>query len=86
MPLFKINNPEVRNFLLKYIQRNSADQLTSRTNYLPKRYEEALNKIRILRKKENISVSMYETIDTSGKNADSFVIGVLKSNQKLSEN
>jgi hypothetical protein len=27
----------------------------------------------------------YETIDTSGRKGDSFVIGVLKSNQKLSE-
>jgi hypothetical protein len=29
---------------------------------------------------------MYEKFDTSGKEVDSFVIGVLKNNQKFSEN
>jgi hypothetical protein len=38
--LFKINNPEVRNFLLKYTQTNPPDDLTLRKNYLPKCYKE----------------------------------------------
>jgi hypothetical protein len=32
--LFKINNPEVRNFLLKYTQTDPPDESTLRKNYL----------------------------------------------------
>jgi hypothetical protein len=46
--LFKINNLEVRNFLLKYTQTDPPDESTLRKNYLPKCYEETLKKIRVL--------------------------------------
>jgi hypothetical protein len=45
IPLFKINNPEIRNFLLKYTQTDPPDESTLRKNYLAKCYEETLNKI-----------------------------------------
>jgi hypothetical protein len=42
--LFKINNPEVRNF---YTQTDPPDVSTLRENYLPSCYEEKLSKIRV---------------------------------------
>jgi hypothetical protein len=84
-PLFKINNPEVRNFLLKYSQTDPPDESTSRKNYLPKCYEETLNKIQVLCRKENICVSTSETTDVSGRKVAIVVIGILKNNQALSE-
>jgi hypothetical protein len=50
-------------------------------NYLPKCYEETLNKIRILYGKENIWVSIDETTDASGRKVANVVIGVLKNDQ-----
>jgi hypothetical protein len=85
MPLFKINNPAVRNFLLKYTQRDPPDESTLRKNYLPKCYIETLNKIQVLCRKENIWVSTDETTNASGKKVANVVIGVLKNDQTLSE-
>jgi hypothetical protein len=80
IPLSKINNPEVRNFLLKYTQTNPPDESVLRKNCLPKCYEETLNKILVLCGKENIWVSIDETTDASGRKVAN-VIGVLKNNQ-----
>jgi hypothetical protein len=84
IPLFKINNPEVRNFLLKYTQTDPPDKSTLRKNYLPKCYEKTLKKIRVLCGKENIWVSIDEKTDASGRKVAN-VIGVLKNDQTLSE-
>jgi hypothetical protein len=83
--LFKINNLEVRNFLLKYAQTDPPDESTCSKNYLPQCYEETLNKIRVLCGKENIWVSTDETTDASGKKVANVVTGVLKNDQTLSE-
>jgi hypothetical protein len=83
--LFKINNPEVRNFLLKYTQTDPPDESTLRKNHLPKCYKETMNKIRVLCGKENIWVSIDETTDASGRKVANVVIGVLKNGQTLSE-
>jgi hypothetical protein len=85
IPLFKINNPEVRNFLLKYTQTDPPDESTLRKNYLPECYEETLNKIRVFCGKENIWVSIDETTKASGRKFANVVIGVLKNDQTLSE-
>lgn len=53
MPLFKINDPEVRDFLPNCSERHPPDGSTFRRNYLPKCYEEILNKIRVLCEKKN---------------------------------
>jgi hypothetical protein len=84
IPLFKINNPEVMNFLLNYTQTDPSDESILRENYLPKCYEETLNKIRVLCGKEYIWVSIDETTDASGRKAAN-VIGVLKNDQTPSE-
>jgi hypothetical protein len=83
MSLVKINNHEVRNFLLKYTQTDPPDESASRKSYLPKYYEET-NKIQVLCSNENIWVSIGETINAYGSTfADA--IGVLKNKQMLSE-
>jgi hypothetical protein len=84
IPLFKINNPEDRNFLLKYTQTDPQEESTLRKNYLPKCYKETLNKIRVLWGKENIWVSIDKTTDANGRRVAD-VIGVLKMYQTLSE-
>jgi hypothetical protein len=43
-----LSNHEVRNFFLKYNQTDPPEALTFRKNYLPKCYEETLNKILVL--------------------------------------
>jgi hypothetical protein len=83
--IFKINNHEVRNFLLKYNQRDPPDESTLRKNYLPQCYEETFNKIRVLYGKENIWVSIDETTDASGRKVANVVIGVLKHDKTISE-
>jgi hypothetical protein len=77
IPLFKINNPEVKNFLLKYTHLYPPHKSALRKTYLAKCYEETLNKIRVMCGKENISVPIDETTDASGKKVAN-VIGVLK--------
>jgi hypothetical protein len=57
IPLFKINNPEDRNFLPKYTQRDLPDESTFRKDYLPKCYKETLNKIKsIVRERKYLCV------------------------------
>jgi hypothetical protein len=85
LPLFKVNNHEVRNFLLKYTQTDPPDESTLRKHYLPECYEETLNKIRVLCGKENIWVSIDETTDASERKFANVVIGVLRNDQTLSE-
>jgi hypothetical protein len=85
IPLFKINNSKVRNFLPKYTQTDPPDESTLRKNYMPKCHEETLNKIRVLCGLENIWVSIDETTDASGSKVANDVIGVLKNDQTLSE-
>jgi hypothetical protein len=84
IPLFKKNNAQVKNFLLKYTQTDPPDESTLKKNYLPKCYEETLNKIRVLCGKENIWVSVDKTTDASGRKVANVVIGVLKNAQTLS--
>jgi hypothetical protein len=56
--LFKINNPEVWSFLLKYTQTDPPDESGLRKNYIHTHYKEILNKIQVLCQKENIWVSI----------------------------
>jgi hypothetical protein len=46
--LLKINNPEVRNSLLKYIQTDPPDESDLRKNYLHRYYEDTLNKTKTI--------------------------------------
>jgi hypothetical protein len=55
---FKINNPQVKNFLLKYTQIDPSDEKTLRTNYPPEGNEEILKKIQVLCRKENFWASI----------------------------
>jgi hypothetical protein len=80
----KTNSPDLRNFHLKYTQTDPPDESTLREFYLPKGYEEKLNKIRVLCGKENIWVFTDETTEASGRKVGD-VIGVLKNNQTLLE-
>jgi hypothetical protein len=85
IPLFKINNPNVRNFLLKYTQTDPTEESILRKNYVPKCYEETWNKVRVLCGKDNIWVSIGEITNASGRKVANIVIGVLKNDQTLSE-
>jgi hypothetical protein len=85
IPVSKINNPEVRNFLLKYTQTDPPNESTFRNNYLLRCYEETLNTIRVLCGKENIWVSTEKATNESGRKVANVVVGVLKNDQTLSE-
>ena len=85
IPLSKISNPIFRGFLQKYTHMDPPDESTLRKYYLPKCYEETINKIRKLCENENIWVSFDETSDSSGRKIVNIIIGVLKDDDVLSE-
>jgi hypothetical protein len=85
IPLFKINNPEVRNYLMKYTETDPRNESTLKRKYLPKCYEETLDKSLVLCGKENIWVSVDKTTNASGRKVANVVIEVLKNSETLSE-
>jgi hypothetical protein len=72
IPLFRINNLELQNFLLKYIETDLPDD-----SCVPKRCEDTLSKVRILCGKERICVSINETAYASRSKFADVVIEIL---------
>ncbi|PSN35047.1 hypothetical protein C0J52_15400 [Blattella germanica] len=67
IPLKKVNNIQLRNFLTKYIDIAPPEESTLRKNYLPKCYDETVQKIRAVCENEKNWVSIDETTDSSGE-------------------
>lgn len=85
IPLFKLNNKEVKNFLAKYTNFDPPDESTIRKHYLPKCYEETLRNIRAVCENEKIWVCIDETTDSTLRKLGNVVIGVLKNDKIVSE-
>jgi hypothetical protein len=65
--LHEINNPDVMTFFLNYTRTEPSDESTSKQICLPKCYEEAGNKIRILYGKKK-QVPLNKATNASGSN------------------
>lgn len=85
IPLFEINNFEVRNLLLKYTQTDSPEESSLRKISVPECYKETSIKIRVLCWKENIWVSIHEVTDGSGVKFAN-VINIVKKDQTYKRN
>jgi hypothetical protein len=78
---FKINNFELQNFLLKYIETDLSDGYC-----VPKRCEETLSVVRILCGKERVCVHINETAYASRRKFADIVIEVLENNRSYQRN
>jgi hypothetical protein len=83
--LFKINNPEVRNYLLKYNETSYPDESALRKNCLLECYEETLNKSVVLCGEANIWLSIDKRTDASLWKVLNIVIELLKNCEMLSK-
>jgi len=78
IPLAKLNNTNIRNFLEKYIQFKIPDESTLRKNYVEKCYLNTIRNIRHYVGVKNIWVSVDETTDVEGRYVVNIVIGTLE--------
>ena len=65
IPLKKINNPKLKNFLECHIGRSILDESTLRKNYIPVCYNETMARIRDNVRGKKIFVSIDESIDAN---------------------
>jgi hypothetical protein len=77
IPLYKLNNPCLKQFLEQYTARSIPDQSTLRKNYAPHLYEETLANIRKEIQEKSIWVSVDETTDKEMRMIVNVVIGVM---------
>jgi hypothetical protein len=67
VPLYKLNNPLLRDCLEKYTGRKLPEQSTIRKNYLNESYETVMECIRVEIGDSPIWVSIDETTDANGR-------------------
>ena len=77
IPLYKLNNPALRQFLEKYTKETVPDESTLRKNYVEKVYVEKLNKLRDQLKESKIWISTDETTDAFGRYVANVIVGDL---------
>lgn len=77
IPLKKINNKPLKNFLNKWTHQIIPDESTLRKNYLPIEYEKSIERIREDIGDNNIWVSVDETIDSEGRAVGNVIVGAL---------
>lgn len=77
IPIHKINNPDFKSFLEKYINKKMPDESTLRKTYLKDIYMETLNKIRDNIKTGTVWVSIDETTDVEGRYIANIIVGKL---------
>lgn len=82
IPLFKLKNPELRKFLVKYTNFEPPDESTLRKTYLHRCYEQTLQHIRSECAHQNIWVCMDETTDSSGRKVGNVIVGVLSNDDE----
>jgi hypothetical protein len=68
-----------------YTQTDTPDESSLRKNYVPKCYEETLNNIPVLYGNENILIVRRRNNRCKWKKVANVVIGILKSDQTLSD-
>ena len=79
IPFKKINNPIFKQCLEKYTKQAVPDESTLRKNYLPKCYQNDLQKLREKVGKNFVYITVDETIDARGLQIANVLIGVLES-------
>lgn len=80
IPLGKLNNSKLRDFLERHTGHTLPDESTLRKNYLIKCYEDTLNHIRECVNGKKIYVSIDESTDSEGRYVANVVIGTLETN------
>lgn len=81
IPLHKLDNPFLRKFLEKYTHFEIPRETTIRTEYMPRLYDETLQKIREKVADNYVWVSIDETTDCCGRYMAHVIIGILDDNQ-----
>lgn len=78
IPLCKLNNFKLRDFLGRYTGHSIPDESTLRKNYIPQCYEETIRKIRERVCGKKIFVSIDESSDVEGRLIASVIVGTLE--------
>lgn len=82
IPLWKLNNVQLRSFLQKYTNKRIPDESTLRKNYVPLCFQDVIRNIRDTLKHEKIWISIDETSDAAGQCVCSAVVGAMKAGSK----
>ena len=77
IPLKKLNNPRLREFLKKYTGRNIPDESTIRKYYVSPQYEKAISTIKSKISDNYIWMSADETTDIKGRCVVNVIVGIL---------
>lgn len=77
IPLHKIDHPSMIAFLEKYTSRSIPGMSTLRRNYVPRLYEQLIEKLRAKAAGKRIWVSLDETTDVERRMVATFVFGIL---------
>ncbi|XP_060837117.1 uncharacterized protein LOC132919483 [Rhopalosiphum padi] len=80
IPWYKLQNPQFRAFLEKYIGKHIPDESLLRKNYLPHCYDKTLSNIKNEIGENNIWIAVDETTDINGRYVANLLVGILKSN------
>lgn len=82
IPLFKLNNVHLTNFLKKYTKETIPSETTLRKTYVDKLYNSKLNKVVDVLKNSYLWVSIDETIDIEGRLVANVIVGVLDADEE----
>lgn len=80
IPLAKRKQPNFRNFLEKYMNRQIPEESTIRKNYVSTCCDETLASIRAYVENKKIWVSIDETTDVEGRYVANVIVGTLENN------
>jgi len=78
IPLNKLENPILKDFLEKYTNKSIPDRSSIKKNYVSKCYNNTKNKIIQYVAVKKIWVSLDETTDTEGRFVANFIVGTLE--------
>ena len=82
IPLYKLKNRQLKEFLEHYTKQIVPDESTLRKNYVPIMYQQSLEEIRTKIGENYIWVALDETTDVCGRYVANFVVGVLAAEEE----
>lgn len=77
IPLYKLREPAMIDFLEKHTKYAAPSESSLRSKYMPKIYEEYIDKMKRIAAGQNIWVSLDETTDSEQRYVVNFVFGIL---------
>lgn len=77
IPLYKLREPTMVNFIEKYTKYAAPSETILRSKYVPKIYEDCVDKMKRIVSGKNIWVSLDETTDIEQRYVVNFVFGIL---------